>query len=102
VKRKVQWSQDALDDLKSQIEYIATRNPAAARRVAALIRSVGIELGSMSTGRHGRVSGTFEKSVRGLPYIIAYAISPGHEGEITILRVIHGARDWPEENWPID
>ena len=102
MKQKVQWSQDALDDLKRQIEYIARRNPAAARHVATLIRSVGKELGSMSTGRHGRVSGTFEKSVRGLPYIIAYAISPEHGGEITILRVIHGARDWREGNWPAD
>lgn len=103
MKRKVQWSQDALNDLKGQIKYIAVRNPTAARRVAALIRSAGIELGSMSTGRHGRVSGTFEKSVRGLPYIIAYAISPSRQGEmITILRVIHGACDWPEQNWPMD
>ena len=32
------------------------------------------------TGRQGRVSGTYEKVVRGLPYIVAYAL--GDEGGI--------------------
>jgi toxin ParE1/3/4 len=55
----------------------------------------------MSTGRIGRVSGTYEKVVGGLPYVIAYAITDraGREA-VTILRVIHGARDWPDEDWP--
>jgi plasmid stabilization system protein ParE len=56
----------------------------------------------MPTGRKGRVSGTYEKVVGGLPYIIAYALGddPPHQETITILHVIHGARDWPEETWP--
>ncbi len=48
------------------------------------------------------MSSTYEKVVRGMPYIIAYALGDepkGHE-TITILRVIHGARDWREESWP--
>ena len=32
--RPVQWSRDALDDLKRQIAYIAADNPGAARRIA--------------------------------------------------------------------
>jgi len=31
------------------------------------------------------------------PYILAYALS---EDTLTILRVIHGSRDWPEDAWP--
>lgn len=102
MKRPVRWSRDALDDLKAQIEYITNDNPAAARRVAKRLRSVGMELGAMATGRKGHVAGTYEKVVAGLPYILAYAITsrPGGGEQITILRVIHGARDWPAGVWP--
>lgn len=99
--RKVRWSKDAIADLKTQISYIAARKPSAARRVATLIRAAGDELAFMSIGRRGRVSGTYEKSITGLPYIIAYAVSNDIDTEvITILRVIHGARDWRSEEWP--
>jgi toxin ParE1/3/4 len=99
--RAVQWSRAALDDLKNQIAYIAAENPAAARRVADRIHETGAALGDMPTGRPGRVGGTYEKVITGLPYVIAYAITKrdGHEA-ISILRIIHSARDWPEGVWP--
>jgi plasmid stabilization system protein ParE len=102
VRRPVQWSLDALDDLKAQIEYIATDNPIAARRVSARMRSAAASLAQMATGRRGRVEGTYEKVIRGLPYTIAYAISPRPGGGevVTILRVIHGSRDWRPGKWP--
>ena len=58
----------------------------------------------MSIGRVGRVEGTFEKPVVGLPYIIAYEITVGPEGSevVVVLRLIHGARDWPDNEWPAD
>ena len=99
--RAVRWSRSALDDLKEQVANIARDNPDAARRVAARIRAAGEALGDIATGRPGRVTGTYEKSVARLPYIIAYAIS-AHRGRevVSILRVIHTARDWPAEDWP--
>jgi toxin ParE1/3/4 len=101
VKRSVQWSRDALDDIKSQISYIAADNPSAARRIAERIRATGDELGERTTGRPGRVVGTYEKRVLQLPYIIAYAITNRTGPEtVSILRVIHTARDWPDEQWP--
>jgi plasmid stabilization system protein ParE len=101
VKRPVQWSRDALDDIKRQIAYIAADNPAAARQVADRIRATGAVLGEMATGRQGRVRDTYEKLVVRLPYIIAYAITKQAGREtVSILRVIHAARDWPDENWP--
>jgi len=101
VKRSVQWSRRALDDLKDQIAYIAAENPAAAFRVLDRIRDTGAALGQMATGRPGRVAGTYEKSVTHLPCILAYAITAGPDGEkISILRVIHAARNWPAEEWP--
>jgi len=102
VKRRfVQWSRDALDDLKSQIAYIASDNPAAARRVVARIKATGAALGEMATGKPSRVSGCYEKLVPRLPYIIAYAITNETDREtVSILRVIHTARDWREGRWP--
>jgi plasmid stabilization system protein ParE len=98
----VVWSESALDDLDSAIAYIAADNPVATRRVLDRIGTTGEGLGAVATGRPGRVAGTYEKSVRGLPYIIAYAIQPlaGGRERIVILRVIHGARNWAEGDWP--
>ena len=99
--RPVQWSREALDDLKAQVAWIAAENPAAAQRVADRIRATCEALGEMATGRPGRVSGTYEKSVTGLRYIVAYALTRRGDREIvSILRVIHTARDWPDEDWP--
>jgi toxin ParE1/3/4 len=100
--RAVFWSSDALHDLNSVIAYIATENPQAALDVINKIEAAGNALGEMATGRKGRVSGTYEKVVVGLPYIMAYAIEQRRDGaeRVMILRVIHGARDWKEGNWP--
>lgn len=101
MKRPVIWSRSALDDLKAQMAYIAAENPAAAQRVADAIRAAASALSDIPTGRPGRVTDTYEKSVTRLPYIIAYAITSSPAGEaIAIVRVIHTARDWPAEQWP--
>ena len=69
--------------------------------LADRLRATGDALGEMPTGRPGRVAGTYEKSVTGLRYIIAYALTRRGDREIvSILRVIHTARDWPDEEWP--
>lgn len=101
MRRPVRWSTDALADLTYQLTYIASENPSAARRVADALDRTALALGDMPTGRTGRVTGTYEKSVTGLPYVIAYALMP-HDGveAVTILRVIHTSRDWTAEEWP--
>jgi plasmid stabilization system protein ParE len=101
MSRPVRWSTDALTDLADQVSYIATDNPSAARRVADAIDRTALDLGEMPTGRPGRVTGTYEKSVTGLPYILAYAITQtGGEEAVAIVRVIHTARNWRDERWP--
>lgn len=99
MKRTVDWAESALNDLLAQIIYIAVDDPDAADRVAQAIRAAGEALGDFATGHPGRVIGTYEKTVRGLPYVIAYAIG-NNGGQIHILRVIHAARDWPVGGWP--
>ena len=101
MSRPVRWSIEALDDLADQVSYIARDNPSAARRVADAIDRTAFALGEMPTGRPGRVTGTYEKSVTRLPYILAYAITQASgEEAVAIVRVIHTSRDWPAENWP--
>lgn len=101
MKRPVTWSRAGLNDLKEQIAFISRDNPAAARRVADRLNEAAQALGEMATGRSGRVTGSYEKSVGRLPYIIAYELrSIAGRESIVILRVIHTSRDWQEEAWP--
>ena len=101
MRRPVRWSSDALSDLADQIAYIASDNPAAARHVAAVLDRTALALGDMPIGRPGRVTGTYEKLVTGLPYILAYVIvGAGEREEVAIVRVIHTSRNWPAEGWP--
>ena len=100
--RDVVWSEAALDDTDALFAYVAADDPAAARKILDRIESAALSLGRLPSGRGGRVQGTYEKSVVGLPYIIAYAINPLSSGaeQIVILRVIHTARNWPKGQWP--
>jgi len=100
--RVVVWSENALDDTSELLAYIAADDPAAAGKVLDRIDLTVQRLGRLAIGRRGRVEGTYEKSVVGLPYIIAYAIKalPNGAEQIVILRVIHTARNWPKGEWP--
>ncbi|MEA1941352.1 MAG: type II toxin-antitoxin system RelE/ParE family toxin [Pseudomonadota bacterium] len=99
--RAVEWSREALDDIKARLLWIARDRPGAARRVAARIREAGDGLAEMATGRPGRVPGTYEKPVSGQPWVLAYTIGRKDGREtVFILRVIHTARDWPDDGWP--
>jgi len=101
VKRRVRWSREALDDIKAQVAFIAKDDRLAAVRVADRLRDTAAALGERAIGRPGRVTGTYEKSVARLSYIIAYALADQAGSEaVVILRVIHTARDWPAEGWP--
>ncbi|WP_430440497.1 type II toxin-antitoxin system RelE/ParE family toxin [Shinella sp.] len=101
MRRPVRWSLSALEDLKRQISHIARDDPAAARSVGGRIDAAALLLGERPIGRPGRVGGTYEKSVRGLPYIIAYSLDM-KDGQETlfILCVIHTARNWRAKEWP--
>ena len=99
--RRVFWSEDALSDLDGAIDYIADRNPVAARRVLGDIKAAVNRLSKASIGQPGRVAGTLEKLVTGRPYVIAYALDRASDGQecIVLLRGIHTSRDWPAGEW---
>ncbi|MGH6905790.1 MAG: type II toxin-antitoxin system RelE/ParE family toxin [Geminicoccaceae bacterium] len=100
--RRLVWSDRARQDFREIIAYIAERNPFAAAKLADRIDQAARDLAAMPTGRRGRVSGTCEKPLPGLPCIIAYALETAPAGDefLAVLRVIHGARDWSAETWP--
>lgn len=99
--RPVIWSIEAHRDNLETLRHIAEDNPAAAERVVDAIEQAGNALGEFATGRPGRVTSMYEKSVSRLPYIIAYELREiaGQE-TVVIVHVIHTARDWPAEEWP--
>ena len=99
--RRVVWSRAAAADFDGVIDYLNRKSPAAAHRVATQLFAATRRLGAYATGRPGRVSGTYEKVLRGLSYIVVYSIDRSTAPEeIVVLRVIHGARNWPEGEWP--
>lgn len=101
MRRTVQWSRAALDDLKAAIRYIAEDSEDAARLVEARVRTTGERLGEAATGHPGRVTGVYEKLVARPRYILAYSIEREAPREtIMILRIIHASRDWRDESWP--
>jgi toxin ParE1/3/4 len=92
---KVEWHPFAQADLIELLEYVAADNPDAAYRVHdEVLSQVGILEKYPAAGRSGRVAGTRELVITGLPYIAAYRID---KKRVTILRVLHGARKWPKK-----
>ena len=103
--RAVVWSESALADLTAEVKFIAKKDPRAARDVRQKLDATGATLGASLTGRPGRVPGTYEKTVTGLRFVLAYAVMPVPDGDaddevVVILRAIHTSRDWPPGDWP--
>ncbi len=91
---KVFWFSTARHDLLELRQYLTKHNPDSALGVAVRIRAaVRTLMDHPQLGRPGRVEGTREFVVPHTPFIVAYRTVPG---EIHVLAVIHGARQWPE------
>lgn len=92
---RLKWTLAASRDLDSVDRYISRSNPeAAAETVLQIIHHVAMLAEHPGIGRPGRVDGTRELIVAGLPYIVAY--SPQSDAVI-VLRVLHGAMKWPKQ-----
>lgn len=90
----IEWSPEAVNDLKAIMRWVASDSPKAARALHERIMAcVTLLADSPHLGRAGRVPGTREMVVPGTPYLIPYRIA--HE-RLQILRVYHGARRWPD------
>ena len=85
--------------LESIQDYIAKDNRRAAWEVAQKKRQTVILLKEHPRlGREGRVRGTYELVIPGLPYIVPYLVPYRVKGsEIQVLTVFHGAKKWPQD-----
>jgi addiction module RelE/StbE family toxin len=93
--RRILWTKRALRRLDSIGEHIANENPdAAANVIARIVSSVETLAEHPALGRAGRIAGTRENVVTGLPYIVAYRVKLD---AIEVLTVLHGAQQWPQE-----
>ncbi len=91
---RIEWSIFAQRDREAIFDYIEAGSPQAAIAVDDRIRAQVEGLSRFpECGRAGRVEGTRELVVLRTPYIAAYRIVGG---TVRILRVLHGAQQWPE------
>jgi len=92
---KVRWTLRAEDDLVAQCDHIAQDDPSLAERIG---RDVLARVGGLADhpyrGRSGRVDGTRELPLPGLPWIAVYAVV---DDAVVIVRLLHGAQLWPPE-----
>ena len=92
-----EWKAAAVTDLLSIVEYISDDNPDAAQ---ALKDEIEVKVSRLPEHpglyRAGRVGGTREMVVR-RNYIVVYTEDAQ---AVTILRVLHAARQWPRTDAP--
>jgi len=88
----LEWHLAARADLLAIVDYISDDNIDAAQRLKDEIETRAAALTERpKLYRAGRVAGTREMVVRST-YVVVYA---EHKRAVMILRVLHGARQWP-------
>ena len=91
---RVRWTTDAADDLGRICDHVARERPEAARRIALdVLRAIEDLRTFPNRGRPGRVQGTREL-VLTRPFLAVYEVREEEE-EVQVLRILHGAQQWP-------
>ena len=92
---KIKWVRLALTDPDEAAAFISQDNTEAAKRTVKRIRDAARLLSDQpDAGRPGRVHGTRELVIADTPFILPYRVV---KNTVQILRVLHGARKWPEQ-----
>ncbi len=90
---KLEWRPLAHADMLDIVTYIAQDDPVAAYDVhAELERQIGMLAMHPNMGRRGRIRGTRELVIAGLPYVAPYRVLAKR---VEILRLLHTSRQWP-------
>ena len=91
---RIRWTDPAVRDFTQICNYIQEHGNADTARRAALSIYQGVDMLARfpESGRTGRQPETRELVFTGLPYLAVYRL----RGEVVeILRVLHGAQQWP-------
>lgn len=89
----IEWLIEAIHDLQALRDYITYDNPLAAQQIAERIfKAVNPLIEQPHMGRQGRVPNTRELVIPKTSYIVPYRVK---NNTIEILRVFHGAMQWP-------
>jgi len=95
---RLRFSAEARGHIAAIHNYVSQRNTVAAAKVVGRIRSAAERLAEFPRiGHVGRVPGTHEWVVRGLPYIIVYQRGMPQSDEVIILGVFHAAQNREQE-----
>ena len=90
----IRWLSKAQANLEAELQRIANEDEAAAKRIASVVQSRTETLSQFpESGRPGRVSGTRELVLAGLPYILPYRVR--RDGTAEILRFFHTSQKTP-------
>jgi toxin ParE1/3/4 len=96
---QLQWTEPATQDLDKIEEYISRENSPtiAIDIVLKVIETVEMVLPDHPrAGRMGRVAGTREFVVEGVPFVVIYR-QIGSD-QLQLIRVLHDAQQWPSAN----
>lgn len=92
---QIEWLPEACQDLIELRRFIATDRPEAASQAAErILDTIGYLRGHPEIGRAGRIPGTRELVIPGLPYIVPYRVK---SAAIVILGILHTSKEWPEK-----
>jgi toxin ParE1/3/4 len=87
------WLRRAIADRDAQLDYIAQDNPRAAiEQGDRIAHQMDLLERNPEMGRVGRQPGTRELVIGATPFIAVYRIKAGR---IELLRLLHGAQQWP-------
>ncbi len=91
---EILWLKSAIAMRLAQLDYIAADNPTAAIELDQRIdQQIDRLADHPRMGRAGRVRGTREMIITRTPFIAIYRIKANR---IEILRILHGAQQWPQ------
>jgi toxin ParE1/3/4 len=91
---RLTWRPQARRDRSEAIDYIAERDPIAAlSQLDRIEEQTDMLLRHPKLGRPGQVKGTRELVISRTPFVAIYRLL-GTQG-IEVLRLIHGAQQWP-------
>lgn len=92
---QVRWTSPAAQDMEEIVLYIQRDSAESAKTVAKTLFDAANSLEFMpSRGRAGRIMGTRELVIPGLPFIIVYEVM---DTAVHIHHIYHAARNWPGE-----